>query len=70
MSEVKEMGEELRNLYNANVTIISNDFLEKYLADVNPEFLKVYLYFLWRGKENLSFEDVANELNHNQYRYR
>ena len=63
MSEVKEMGEELRNLYNANVTIISNDFFFLFLADVNPEFLKVYLYFLWRGKENLSFEDVANELN-------
>ena len=57
------MGEELRNLYSANVTIISNDFLEKYLADVNPEFLKVYLYYLWKGKEKISFEEVANELN-------
>ena len=57
------MGEELRNLYDANVTNISNEFLEKYLADVNPEFLKVYLYFLWKGKDNLAFDDVANELN-------
>lgn len=57
------MGEELRNLYSLNVTNISNEFLEKYLADVNPEFLKVYLYYLWKGKENLSLEDVANELN-------
>lgn len=57
------MGEELRNLYSPNVTIISNDFLDKYLAEVNPEFLRVYLYYQWKGSENLSFEDVANELN-------
>lgn len=57
------MGEELRNLYSPNVTIISNDFLDKYLADVNPEFLRVYLYYQWKGSENISYEDVANELN-------
>lgn len=57
------MGEEIKNLYCSNVTIISNEFFEKYLGEVNPEFLRVYLYFVWKGKEKISFEDVANELN-------
>ena len=42
--------EELYNsLYGNNVTIISNEFLDKYLADADPAYIKVFLFYLWKG---------------------
>ena len=37
------MGEEIKNLYNVNVTTISNDFFKNHLADANAEYIRVYL---------------------------
>lgn len=57
------MGEDLNSVYEANVTIISNEFLEKYLADSNSDYLKVYLFYLWKRNQKLSVKEVADELN-------
>ena len=37
------MEELFDSLYGSNVTIISNEFLEKFLSDVSPEKIKVFL---------------------------
>ena len=54
----------MEDLYDNNVTIISNEFLNKYLSDTKPEYIKVFLFYLWKGlKENYSIEDAATELD-------
>lgn len=55
------MGDELKNFYNGDVTCISNEFLNKYLADVNPVYLKVFIYLQW--KKNSSISQMADDLN-------
>ena len=51
-------------LYVSNVTVISNEFLSKYLSDTKPEYIKVFLFYLWKGfKEKYSIEDAADELD-------
>lgn len=58
------MEEYYNDLYSSNVTIISNEFLNKYLSDTKPEYIKVFLFYLWKGlKENYSIEDAASELD-------
>ena len=57
------MGEEIQTLYDTNVTLVSNDFLNNHLADANPEYIRVYLYFLWKKNEKLTYEDIADALN-------
>ena len=58
------MEELYENLYGNNVTVLSNEFLSKYLSDTKPEYIKVFLFYLWKGlKENYSIEEVSNELD-------
>lgn len=57
--------EELYNsLYGNNVTIISNEFLDKYLADADPAYIKVFLFYLWKGiREGYTISEASYELN-------
>lgn len=55
------MGDELKNFYNGDVTCISNEFLNKYLADVNPVYLKIFIYLQW--KKNSDISQIADDLN-------
>ena len=57
------MEELYESLYGSNVTIISNEFLDKYLADAPAEFIKVFLFYLWKGiKEGYTISEVSDEL--------
>ena len=61
-----EMGmEELyENLYGNNFTIISNEFLDKYLPDADPKYIKVFLFYLWKGlKEGYTIQETSYEIN-------
>lgn len=55
------MGDELKNFYTGDVTCISNEFLNKYLADVNPVYLKIFIYLQWKGNADIS--QIADDLN-------
>ena len=58
------MDELYNNLYGSNVTIISNEFLENYLSDTRPEYIKVFLFYLWKGlKEEYTISEISNELD-------
>lgn len=59
------MGEEIKNLFDAEVTSISNAFLEKYLGEANAEYLKVYIYYLWKRnkKSHYDIATIADDLN-------
>lgn len=57
------MEELYESLYGSNVTIISNEFLDKYLADAPAEFIKVFLFYLWKGiKDGYTISEVSDEL--------
>lgn len=57
------MEELYENLYGSNVTIISNEFLDKYLADAPAECVKVLLFYLWKGiKEGYTVAEASDEL--------
>ena len=57
------MEELYDSLYGSNVTIISNDFLDKFLADASAEQIKVFLFYLWKGlKEGYTITEASNEL--------
>ena len=57
--------EELYNsLYGNNVTIISNEFLDKYLSDTDPKYIKVFLFYLWKGlKEGYTISETSSEID-------
>lgn len=47
-----------------SVTIIPNDFLINYLSDTKSEYIKVFLFYLWKGaKEKYSIEETSNEID-------
>lgn len=58
------MEELYENLYGTNFTLISNEFLEKFLYDTKPEYIKVFLFYLWKGiKERYTIKDASNALD-------
>ncbi|MCQ2609574.1 MAG: DnaD domain protein [Lachnospiraceae bacterium] len=57
------MGEDIKNLYDINVTMVSNTFLEDHLQDADPYFIKVYLYYLWKKKDKIDITEAADALN-------
>ena len=58
------MNELYNDLYGGDVTIISNEFLNKYLSDTDSIYIKVFLFYLWKGfKENISIEDASFEID-------
>ena len=58
------MEELFDSLYGSNVTIISNEFLEKFLSDVSPEKIKVFLFYFWKGiKEGYTISEASNEID-------
>ena len=58
------MEELYDSLYGSNVTIISNDFLDKFLSDASPEKIKVFLFYFWKGiKEGYTISETSNEID-------
>ena len=52
-----------------NVTVIPNDFLDRYLPEANGDFLKIFLYMLriaGSGKDAFSPGGVADHLNYTE----
>ena len=50
----------------ANVTVVSNEFIDQYMAAANGEYVKVFLYLLRHERENLDLASIADALNHTE----
>lgn len=48
------------------VTVVANDFIDKYMAAANGEYVKVYLYLLRHEGEAVELSAVADALNHTE----
>lgn len=50
----------------ARVTIVDNEFIDRYMASANGEYVKVYLYLLRHQSEPVRLEAIADALNHTE----
>ena len=56
----------LKNLMSVNVTVVSNEFIDTYMAKANGAYVKVFLYLLRHENEDLTVSAIADALNHTE----
>lgn len=56
----------LKNAMSVNATVVSNEFIDTYMAAANGEYVKVFLYMLRHEKEELTISSIADALNHTE----
>lgn len=56
----------LKSRLSAGATVVSNTFIDEYMAGASGEYVKVYLYFLRHAEETVTVEAVAEALNHTE----
>ncbi len=61
-----DMSLGLRNAMSVNMTVVSNEFIDTYMAAANGEYVKVYLYLLRNERANVTVSDIADALNHTE----
>ncbi len=60
------MGIGLKNRLTVGSTQVSNEFIDKYMATANGEYVKVYMYLLRHQNEDVSIGQIADGLNHTE----
>lgn len=60
------MGLDINNTLQLNATMVSNEFIDRYMVSANGEYVKVYLYLLLHGQEIKDLSAVADALNHTE----
>ena len=59
----------LKNKFQTNVTLLSNDFIDNYMVNANGEFVKVYLFLLRHLDDpcsSLTITTIADCLNNTE----
>jgi len=56
----------LSKAMSVNVTVISNEFIDTYMAAANGEYVKVFLYLLRHEREQVDVSAIADALNHTE----
>lgn len=56
----------LKNQLDTGVTVVSNEFINHYMAEANGEYIKVYLFLLCHYNEAVTVETIADALNHTE----
>ena len=56
----------LSRAMSVNVTVISNEFIDTYMAAANGEYVKVFLYLLRHEREQVTVSAIADALNHTE----
>lgn len=57
------MGQKIKDGLEIDVSVVSNVFIDNYMADANGEYVKVYLYLLRRGFSGVTEAEIADGLN-------
>lgn len=52
--------------FKINATLVSNEFIDKYMPLASGEYIKVYLYMLRHASEKITISDIADELNYTE----
>lgn len=56
----------LKNRMSVSATVVSNEFIDRYMAAANGEYVKVFLYLLRHEGEEITVSAVADALNHTE----
>lgn len=57
---------ELTCSFGVEATVVANEFIDRYMAEANGEYVKVYLYVLRHQNEALELGGIADALNHTE----
>lgn len=60
------MGINMKDRWGIQATLVSNEFIDSYMAQANGEYVKVYLYVLRNQGRQVSVEEIADALNHTE----
>lgn len=60
------MGWGINSMFQANVTLVANAFIDEYLALANGDYVKVYLFLLRHQDCTLEVADVAEALHYTE----
>ena len=52
--------------FGVEATLVANEFIDRYMADANGEYVKVYLYLLRHHQEKPDVGQIADDLNHTE----
>lgn len=52
--------------FQMEATLVANEFVDRYMAAANGEYVKVYLYLLRHQKEPMDIDRIADALNHTE----
>lgn len=56
----------MRSKFQLDATAVANEFIDKYMASANGEYVKVYLYLLRHREREVEVAEVADALNHTE----
>lgn len=56
------MGDVIRDRWSIPATVVSNEFIDRYMAAANGEYVKVYIYVLRHQGEQVTVEEIADFL--------
>lgn len=57
---------DIMSRFQVSGTMVANDFIDRYMASANGEYVKVYLYILRHEREQLELNTIADALNHTE----
>lgn len=63
---MRAMSLGLKNRMSVSATMVSNEFIDRYMAAANGEYVKVFLYLLRHEGEEITVSAVADALNHTE----
>ncbi len=53
----------MKSLFGSKVTVVDNEFIDRYMSKANGEYVKVYLYLLRHQNEDVTVTQVADALD-------
>ena len=56
----------MKNKFEVNATIVSNEFIDRYMTSANGEYVKVYLYLARHQGREITVTEMADALNHTE----
>ena len=60
------MSCEMKSRFGLNATMVANEFIDRYMAVANGEYVKVYLYLLRHQDTDVTVVEIADALNHTE----
>lgn len=57
---------DMRSRFELNGTMVANEFIDRYMAAANGEYVKVYLYLVRHQDRDVTVAEAADALNHTE----